>query len=219
MAKFYLSNIRAAWPIERQEALLDARAPGWREQSVYRDRLSAPKRKSHGASDLKQRATMLRPTRRGSGEDVTVAALPVLDWTVRGLLDVLTALSNRGSTLISLDCGTVMPPNSVPATVAAVNEFERAIRRIGDAGKIGGVVSGERRAAAAKAACEQIRPYWGLPSAEYPTADLLARYGVSRPTAIAYLGKRGDAQRAHQHAQAVAERNRKRAAKKEGRDG
>ena len=47
------------------------------------------------------------------------------------------------------------------------------------------------------------------------TADLLARYGVSRPTAIAYLGKRGDAQRAHQHAQAVAERNRKRAAKKD----
>jgi hypothetical protein len=215
LAKFYLSNIRPAWPFERQEALLDAKAPGWRSGAVYRDALSARKRQGHGAADLKQRETMLRPTRRPAGEDVIVPALPVLDWSVRGLLAVLTALSERGSTLKSLDCGTIVPPNDVGAAAAAVAEFERACRRIGDPRQSGGIVSGERRAARAKAACEALSPYWRLPSADYPTASLLKKYGVSRPTAIAYLGPRGEAQRAYQHAISTAERNQARKQRRE----
>ena len=211
----YLSDLHAAWPIPRQEALLDAGAPGWRAASVYRDTVTKGQRKARSVAALTQRATLLRPTRRQAADDVYVAAWPVLAWTAADLLTVLAALSTRGATLIVLDTGTKVLPTARAAELAEVcQEFERACRRVGDYGKSGGIVSGERRAAAAKAGCERIKERWGLPSADYPTRALLDEAGVSRPTAIAYLGRREDAQRAHQKSQAVAERNRKRASRR-----
>lgn len=211
MSRIYLSDIHAEWPFARQEAELDAKLPGWRDGAVYRDVVKRMGRKHKAVSALTDRAVMLQPTRRRTGETVTVAALPVLAWTARDMLDVLAALAARRATLASLNCGTTVPPDATPAQIqAAIEAFERAYRRKGDAHKSGGQVSGERRAAAAKAACEAMRPYWGLPSAEYPTKDLLARHGVSRPTAIAYLGPRLEAQRAHEKSLGTSQRNRAR---------
>ena len=64
--------------------------------------------------------------------------------------------------------------------------------------------------AEAQAKIERIRPYWGLPSADYPTKALCQKEGISRPTVILYLGSRRDAQRRHQASQKIADSNRKR---------
>lgn len=211
MPRFYLSNIRPAWPIDRQEAALDATCPGWRRCSVYRDVLTASARKSHGAVDLVARARLLRPTSRTTPETVTVAGLAVLAWAPGDFVTVLAALSSRGASLVSIDDGMTVAPNDVQATADAVAAFERAILRVGGAGKSGGQVSGEIRSARAKAAIEVLRPFWGMPSDTHPTPIILRQCGVSKPTAIKYLGYRLDAQRAYQRAQDLAERNKQRA--------
>lgn len=206
--KFYLSNIRPAWPFERQEAILDAKAPGWRGEAVYIDKLSARRRKAHGASFLTERALALRPNSRADGGEFFVASLAVLDWSVRGLLGVLAALAANHMTLVSLECGTRVPPDDVAAAGSAVAEFERAIRRVGDAKKNGGLVSGGRRSLAVRARCEMIRERWGME--EWTTNALCAEARVSRPSAYKWLGDRDDAKRKYQISRAIAERNRKR---------
>lgn len=217
MPRFYLSNIRKGWPVERQEAALDAAAPGWRKATVYRDVLPPRKRQSHGPADLIERASMLRPTRRRSNDTVTVAGVAPLAWTLPDFLAVLTALAARGDTLTDLDSGLSVPPDATASVIQqAADTFERAIRRVGSYGKTGGQVSGERRSEVAKTACERIAERWKLPSEDYPTAALLAEAGVSRPTAIQYLGPRQRAQWEHQRSTETAARNRARRRKTDG---
>src|SRR5579871_1575131 len=98
--------------------------PGWRDGPVFRDELSAAERQSHSLPNLKQRFTMLSPMSEGSGEDVVVASLGVLDWSVTGFRNVLIALSARGTTLRSAECGTVVPPNDAAAAAQAIAAFE-----------------------------------------------------------------------------------------------
>lgn len=64
-------------------------------------------------------------------------------------------------------------------------------------GSAGAAVSGERSARRAAAACDRILPFWHLPSSLYPTQLLCDQEGISRPTAILYLGSRRDAQKRH----------------------
>ncbi len=211
--RVYLSNIRPHWPIPRQEAALDKALPGWRRGSVYRDELPPRKRKAHGPDDLAQRATLLRPSsRRGSG-DVYVATPAVLAWTLSDFLAVLGGLSEKGMTLTLLDSEKEIPPDATPADIGKVAKlFEQACRRQkGEPGERGGDVSGRVRSEAARARAAEMRPYWGMPSKEYPTRYLLETYDLSRPTAILYCGKRGDAQREHKKSLKIAESNRRRA--------
>ena len=216
MIRVYLSNIRTGWPIERQEAVLDAGLPGWRKGNVYRDILPPRKRRSHGAADLEMRIAILRPTRRATSETVHVAALPCLAWSPGDFLGVLAGLSARNATLVCLDDGTTVPPNDASAIARAAAAFDRALRRVGEGLKTGGMVSGERRSDVAQAKCATIRERWGMPNAEWTTTALCREAGVSKPTALKWLGPRDVAQRAYQIKLATAERNRKR---KENRDG
>ena len=212
MTRVYLSNIRPRWPIERQEEVLDGALPDWRRRNVYRDVLASRSRQAHGPADLKERADMLRETKRRGGQEVWVASLSVLAWTLPDFLSVLGALAARGDTLVGAAEDVEISPDADAATVAQVGEaFVSATRRTtGEGPGKGGRISGERREARAKAACETIRERWALPSAEHPTAALLAEAGVSRATAKKHLGKRDEAQRKYQLSQAQAERNRKR---------
>ncbi len=211
MTRVYLSNIRSTWPISRQEARLDADLPDWRKGAVYLDEPTGAKRRAHTPGVLASRATMLRPTSRRSGETVSVASLSVLAWTLGDFLSVLASLAKRNATLVALDERLTIPPGATAAAIAAAGHaFESAVRRVGDAGKSGGKSSGERRAARAKAACDAMAPFWCLPSSDYPTAELLEKFKVSRPTALMHLGKRADAQRRHQAGLAQAERNSRR---------
>lgn len=212
-ARIYISNIRPTWPIAAQEAALDIGVPDWRKAGIYRDVLPPRSRQAHGAADLIERASMLRPTRRGGGETVYVASLAVLAWTLTDFLAVLAALAERGSMLVSCAEGfTIGLPDATPADIAkAADAFTQAIRRnSGEGPSKGGRISGERREARAKAACETIRERWALPSDQHPTLALLAEAGVSRATAKKHLGHRDKAQAAYIKAQAQAERNRAR---------
>lgn len=210
MTRVYISDIRRAWPVSRQEALLDAKLPGWRDGAVYRDHVTARQREAHSPKSLIERDRVTAKTQRRTGETVHVAALPVLAWTPRDLLAVLAALSARRATLVSLDCGTTVPPNDAEAIVAAAAEFDRAIRRAGDARKTGGMVSGEVRSVEAQAKCATIKERWGLPNSEWTTTALCEEAGVSKPTALKWLGKREEAQRLYKIRQETAARNRSR---------
>lgn len=205
--RFYLSNLRLTWPFERQEAIIAARFPEWRSGAVYRDELSVRKLKAHDADALTNRALMLRPTTRRGGT-LYVPSLAVLAFTPADLAVVLAALGRRLDALVSLEDDTAVAPDGPMGD--ALEAFKSAVRRVGDYGKPGGIVSGERRAAAAKAGCERIRERWGMPSEEWSTEALCDEAGVSRPTAFQYLGRRSIAQRDYVIRQALAERNRSR---------
>lgn len=209
--RFYLSDIHGAWPFSRQEAALDAAYPDWRKGSVYRDTLKRGQRKSRSIVALVERESLLRKFSRARPDEVVIAGWPPLAWSVSDLIPVLGAMSDKGYTLTDLDTKIVLTPDASPSEVAAAcKAFELACRRKGEFGKTGGQVSGERRAAAARAGCDRIKERWKLPSRDHPTQDLLAEAGVSLPTAIAYLGRRIVAQRKQVLSEATAERNRKR---------
>jgi hypothetical protein len=74
----------------------------------------------------------------------------------------------------------------------------------------GGMVSGEKRSAITKAACAAIAERWKMPSDKYPIKALLTEAGVSRPSAIQYLGPRKLAQWEYERSMAIAERDRNR---------
>lgn len=206
--RVYLSNIRSQWPVDRQEKLLDEGAPGWREASIYRDVLSRAAIRRQAALPERD-GTLLRSTRRVCADDVYVASLSVIAWTPTDLIAVLMRLAARHERLVALaEDVTVEPAN---ADVDAVRQaFASAVRRFSRHGVTGGEASGARRSADAKAKIEAMRPYWPMPSEEYPTAALCRQYGISRPTAILYLGSRKEAQRARLASLETAERNRRR---------
>jgi hypothetical protein len=214
MARFYLSNIRDAWPISRQEELLDRAMPGWRDAGVYRDILS--KRAIERSAKLVQRDDfLLRETgRTGSGGEVVVAALPVLARTPSDLTSVLVRLAGRHETLRSIAEEMVVDPGSTDLDELK-RTFNNAARRFSALGVPGGIASGQKRSAEALAKIELIKPFW--PLLEPSTNELCKRYGVSRPTVIFQLGPRRPAQLAYQDdlrrqmaALKVAEANRKR---------
>lgn len=209
MKRIYLSNIRPHWPIPRQEDLLDEAVPDWRSGAIYRDILSRLGVKQERALPERD-GVLLRDTARGSeGQQLIVASLSVLAWTPTDLLGVLMRLAARHDRLHAVaEKLEIDPANPDIAVVRAA--FSAAVRRFSGAGVSGGEASGRRRMAEAQAKIERIRPFWPLSSADYPTAMLCKREGVSRPTVIQYLGSRRDAQLRHQAGQKIAESNRRR---------
>lgn len=211
----YTSNISPLWPIKRQEALLKEAFPGWpRGVTTFHDEIEARDRRGHSPALLGKRTEMLRPTtRKGSTERITVASLAVLAWSAEDMLECLTLALARGATVRVLDAGLEIPPTTdAPVLHQAAVAFREARTRgvVMERGKAGGEASGAAKRDAAKAKAELLRPYWCLPSEDYPTDPLLKRFGLSRNTAKLYLGPRDAAQRNHQ---AALKRKTKRAEK------
>lgn len=215
----YLSNIAAAWPAARQEALFAERIPGWpKGVEVYRDELPPRHRKSHSVENLTDRARMLRPTTRrrpAEWDTIYVASAACLAWEPADYMRCVAAAHARNAQLVSLDAGRSISPDASSAEMAdALAEFMSRRRYAqtepGRIGVAGGKAAGERRSADKKAAAMQIKDRWCLPTEDYPTNPLLASVKISRNTANLYLGKRPAAQRAHRLGLEQAERNRKR---------
>lgn len=209
MARIYLSNIRADWPIARQEGLLDDEIPEWRNGSVYRDVLSRAELKKHATLMQRDSFLLRQGSRYGSTETVIVASLTVLARTPTDLMAVLMRLAARHERLRAIAEKQEIDPaaTDLDAIKAA---FGGALRRFSGVGVTGGQASGKKRMAAAQAKLEQIRPFWPLPSTDYPTKMLCKDYGVSRPTVILYLGSRRAAQLRHVASLKTAENNRRR---------
>jgi len=204
----YLSNIHPRWPYDRQERALSVGVPGWpKGVAVYRDELTLSQRKRHMVGDLEGRIALLRQTTRGrkGAEDIYLASLAVLAWTLPDLLECLTLAQSRGSTVHVLDTGLILPPDAGPGALhQATKDF--ATGRKSSIGMVGGEISARLRSEAARAKAEAMKPFWCLPSEEYPTIPLLKRFGLSRNTANLYLGKRPEAQRIHEAARKRAVR-------------
>src|SRR4051812_8538458 len=111
--RVYLSNISPVWPFHRQEALLRKAIPGYPDGvMVFRDELDSKARQGRHAAMLARRSIMLRDTHRPTPEDVCVAALAVLDWTIKGLSACMKLLAARQATLHVLDAGLKIPPSN-----------------------------------------------------------------------------------------------------------
>jgi hypothetical protein len=198
----YISNLHPRWPVDRQERSLSVGVPGWpKGVAVYHDDLTPSQRKRRAVGELEGRIALLRQTTRGrkGGEDIYVASLAVLAWTLADLLECLTLAQSRGSTVHVLDTGLVLAPDAGPTALhQATKDF--ATGRKSSIAMAGGEVSGRLRSEAAKAKALTIEAEWKLPSEDYPTMALLARAGISRNTAKLYLGSRAEAQRVHEAA-------------------
>lgn len=203
--RVYLSNIRPQWPIERQEALLDERVPGWRSASIYRDILSRAAIKRQGKLPDRDEF-LLHPSSRPDGDTVYVPTLTNIAWTPSDFIAVLMRLAARHDTLVGLAEEVQVEPGK--ANVDEIRKaFQAATRRFSGVGVRGGEASGKRRADEALAKCEKIRERWGLPSTEWPTKVLCEEVNISRPTAIQYLGNRKKAQQIYQARLATIARN------------
>jgi hypothetical protein len=214
-ARVYLSNIVAAWPIERQEKLCAEKVPGWPDVAIYREEVAPRHRKSHSAEALVERNNaLLRKTNRRGAETIYVPTLPLLGWELRDFHRCLVAAEARNATIVALDTGTVIPPNASRKALAdAGDEFvnrRKSVQTEGARGTGGGKIAGERRWAAAEERCQKIAARWPLPSDQYPTAALLKEAGLSRNTVKIHLGVRSDAQERHRRSLAQGEINHKR---------
>lgn len=190
MRRAYLSNISPIWRFDRQEALLRDALPGYpKNVDVFRDELDVRKRQRREALALAQRAIMLRATTGKRGETVHIASLAVLAWTQDDMMQALTLALARGATVRVLDEALTIPPNVGPDILhEAAKAFTKG-RKAGSA-FIGGKISGEAKAAVARAKAEKIRGVYGMPTEQMPWAELLRISGLTRNTIIKHLGPR-----------------------------
>ena len=209
-------NIAPAWTVERQRELLSGLGP------EYVDVLGAAALKRKSPADLKQRAELLRPTSRQSGERIYVAALACIAWPGHGerdFLAVLSALAGDAATLVDMETGgEIAPMPDAPALAAAVEDYRKGFYRASTTGArdAGTKTAAAKAIADTEARIALIRKDW--PLSEPSTSDLLAKAGKARgrpmayKTAVAYLGSRKKAQTLHQ---AELKRTAIRAAKRE----
>jgi hypothetical protein len=196
--RVYMSNISKLWPLDRQKAILKA-IPGFAQIPVYQDNLTRRGLQARSPDLLEERATMLRPTSRRAAETIYVASPAVLVFGASDLAHVLTAAAARHATLVFVADGLEVPPDPHTAVVAQVIDlWERHKRRaLSEGGRLTGIrVAQERRAAATAAGLDKVRADWSRPSDEAPTAELVARSGLTYKSLNQHLGPRKKAQRA-----------------------
>ena len=193
--KAYFSNISAAWPMNRQEALVG------QHERTYADKLGKTAIRRQQVAALKERASMLRPTSRRDPERIVFASWAVLAFDAQDLGDVIKAAAARQATLHAVHENETVEPTAVGELVAEViTRFSRRVRS-GSKGRTRAEIAAET-AEASKARCALIAEDW--PKKEIATPVLLARAGV-RPgkpmaykTACDYLGKRPKMQREYE---------------------
>lgn len=168
MSRVYLSNIAPGWPVERQEAVLDAKLPGWRKMAVFRDDdVTVRQRRERNPEALGGRIAALRPTARSRVTDLHVAALPPIAWGADDFRFVLTKLDAGNYALVAHETGTRIEPRPSKAIrEAAVEEFKATRKKASEeASRLkGAAVSAEKRRAATDAGLDCIKDRWGSPS-------------------------------------------------------
>jgi hypothetical protein len=168
VSRVYLSNIAPGWPIERQEAVLDAKLPGWRKMAIFRDDdVTVRQRRERDPEVLGGRIAALRPTTRTSVTDLHVAALPPLAWGADDFRFVLTKLGAGNYALVAHETGTRIEPRPSKAVRdAAVEEFKATRKKASDeASRLkGAAVSAEKRKAATDVGIARIEERWRMPS-------------------------------------------------------
>ena len=197
-ARIYISNLSKAWPEARQREVLKPVTEG-SNLPEYRDQLTRRGLQSRKPELLEERADMLRPTSRRSGETIYCAALGVLAVSPADLASVLAAAAARRATIILPGDDLTIPPDP-PASVLAdvMAQWEKRRRQgLHEGGRLAGQkIAVERRRAATAAALDLVRDDWGKPSSEVSTKALMERAGLTYKTLNEHLGPRTKAQRA-----------------------
>jgi hypothetical protein len=193
--KAYFSNISAAWPMNRQQALVG------QHERTYADKLGPTAIRRQQADALKERASLLRPTSRREGERIVFASWAVLAFDAQDLGGVIKAAAARQATLHAVHENETIEPTEAGELVAEViTRFSRRVRS-GSRGRTRKEIAAEIEEAT-KARCALIAEDW--PKRERSTPELLALAGVKpgKPmayaTACLYLGKRPKAQREYE---------------------
>lgn len=192
----YVRNGVWGWPLEAQEkALRDAGIcdPG----QLYRDDLrpGRAKKPSHILPEwLAQRATMLRPTRHRIGETIHVATLLALAVSEADLIAVLAAAEARQATVVALDSGVRITPDSGRAGAkAALDAWQRAKReaQTRPGRRLGNQAAAEKRRRRTLDRLPAARPLWRDTKPDRLTVQQIAeQVGLSGKTLYAELGPR-----------------------------
>lgn len=208
--RVYRSTISAAWPLARQDALLDARLPGWRDLPNFLDEPSARERRARQSASLVDRGTMLLGTTRRTTHTIAVASLPCFAWAGRDFEAAVADLAACNALLHALDLDRTFSAADLPGALTAFAEARERARHEA-LQQAGAVVSAEKRRAVTDLGVERIEHLWPLPSAEWPTfiLRLVASETVaprSYNTLVDRLGGREKKQA--EHARRVSRRKR-----------
>ena len=203
IVKFYTSNLCSVWPAERQERLLSEwLAANPCEPVRYDDKIGPKARRTSSVAALKERANLLRPTSRKDGELIVLPSWRAFAFGGTDLAAAIAAAGARRAALLVLDRGVRIEPDATGQAVAAeIAEFGRMVRnRV--TGRTKAEIA-EEVMAETQARAEIIKPFWKLPSKDYPTPKLLAMAGkngkpMAPKTARDLLGRRPEVQHAYE---------------------
>jgi len=187
------------WSIEDQLAAL-RQADLLETDKLYTDELSPARAKRPAQVHpewLEQRAVMLKPTGRKSGETIAVASLLVLGVDEADLVAALALAEGRHATVRAADSGyIIVPPYEGWGMSAAVQDWRRAKRAAQTkAGRyLGNAAAAEKSKARSLAKLPEARPLWARPTEEISSVEIGERVGLSVKSLYKYLGRREVAQ-------------------------
>lgn len=198
LGRCYMRNGVWGWPMEEQETRL--RAVGvFDAEQLYRDELSVSRARkpSHiQPAWLLERADLLKPTRRRSGETIYVATLLALAVSEGDLVTALVAASGRQATIKALDSGLEFALTEGPIVFQrAVADWQRAKRdaQTKPGRAEGNRVAAEKRRRRTLEKLPEARPLWRDAKPTRLTVEQISeQVGLSGKTLYAELGRRPD---------------------------
>jgi len=199
VARCYARNGVWGWSIEDQLEKL-RQADVLEKDKLYLDELSPARAKRPAQVHpewLEQRAVLLKPTARKSGETIAVATLLALGVDEADLVSALALAAARRAVVVAADSGlTVSPVDGAAGISAAVQDWRRAKRdaQTKPGRRLGNTAAAEAAKARTLAKLPVARPLWARPTEEISSVEIAERAGLSVKTLYAYLGRREVAQ-------------------------
>jgi hypothetical protein len=153
--------------------------------------------------------TMFRATQRATSDTFCAASVACFGKTDDGFVAFLENCRQRKASIFGAEEKFSWRPGQ--SIAGAVKAWKLA--RVKGAAKAGADISAKRRNSEREKGCKAIKPFWGLPTKNHPTADLLRqankaigkRGKMHYRTAVKFLGSRLIARNNHRAAQKRAE--------------
>ncbi|MDB5848245.1 MAG: hypothetical protein JWP29_1997 [Rhodoferax sp.] len=176
---------------------------------AYVDRLSKTQCHRRDPASLKDRAEMLKPSRRHEPELIIVASLRVLGWSMADICQSLAAAALRNASVRVLDRGETFDADTMDDALLEALADAEAQRKRGQTATARS--AGVEAAAAARRkrrekALAEAKPLWGLPPGEISGAEIAKRVRLSIRLLHKHLGTRADAREVEAKAALRSER-------------
>jgi hypothetical protein len=167
---------------------------------LYTDELTAARAKRPAQVHpewLEQRAVLLKPTGRKSGETIAVASLLAFGVDEADLVDALAQAFGRRADVLAVDSGFLIAPGDrADMMSAAIADWRRAKRdaQTKPGRRMGNTAAAEAAKMRTLAKLPVARPLWAQPSEQISTTEIAKRSCLSVKTLYSYLGRREVAQ-------------------------